>query len=95
MDAGEDEADAASMDAIEAFRRRVAATTRAWLGAASESELDTPRPMTTWKQQDRMLTPAHVIMRTQTHVHHHLGQVSAMCRTMGHPPPAGLDYPLD
>jgi len=83
------------MDAIEAFRRSVAETTRAYLGAASETDLNTPRPMRTWSQPDRVLTPAHVIMRTQTHIYHHLGQVSAMCRTMGKTPPAGMDYPLD
>ncbi|MCP3904312.1 MAG: DUF664 domain-containing protein [Planctomycetes bacterium] len=95
MDASEDDADAASMDAIETFRRSVAATTRAYLDAASDAELNTPRPMTTWNRPNRVLTPAHVIMRTQVHIYHHLGQVSAMCRTMGPTPPAGLDYPLE
>jgi uncharacterized damage-inducible protein DinB len=95
MDASEDEADAASMDALAAFRRRVAETTRAWLEGASGAELNTPRPMTTWRETGRMLTPAHVIMRTQVHIYHHIGQVSAMCRAMGKIPPAGLDFPLE
>ncbi|MHC5114826.1 MAG: DinB family protein [Planctomycetota bacterium] len=94
MDASEDDADMASIDAIESFRRRVAATTRAYLEGASDDELNTARPMDTWREKGRMLVPAHVIMRTQTHIYHHLGQVSAMCRTMGRTPPPGMDYPL-
>ena len=95
MDATEDEADAASMDALESFRERTAATTRAYLGRSSDVELNTPRPMTTWNRSERVLTPAHVIMRTQTHVYNHLGQVCAMCRAMSRTPPAGMDYSLD
>lgn len=95
MDAGEDESDAASLDAIEPFRARTAAKTREYLTAASTDELNTPRRMTTWNQQDVTLVPAQVIMRTQTHIYNHLGQICAMCRTMGKTPPPGMDYPLD
>ena len=40
------------------------------------------------------LAPAHVILRTQTHVFHHMGQLAAMCRLLGHPIPQGMDFPL-
>lgn len=91
----EDPADAATVDALRAFRDRVAAATIAWLEAATEEELNTARPMRTWRGEERLLVPARVILRTQTHAWHHLGQVAVMCRLLGRPAPAGLDFPLD
>jgi uncharacterized damage-inducible protein DinB len=32
-------------------------------------------------------------MRTMTHIYHHQGQVTAMCRLLGRPV-NGLDYPI-
>lgn len=90
----EDEADRASIDALRAFRERVARDTVAWLEAASEEELDTAREMTTWGDQRVALAPARVVMRTQTHVFQHQGKVAAMCRLLGHPVPPGLDFPV-
>lgn len=88
------ETDRASIGALRAFRERVAAATAAYLGPATESELDTPREMTTWGNKQVDLIPAHVLLRTQTHVFQHQGQVSAMCRLLGRPIPPGLDFPL-
>jgi len=94
MDASEDEADAASIDALESFRQSVGQATRAYLDEASDEELNTAQTMTTWGGHENTLVPAHVIMRTQTHLFHHLGQVAAMCRVLGHPIPSGMDFPL-
>jgi len=94
MDASEDEADAVSIDRLEAFRRSVNATTRDYLRESSDEELNTPRMMTTWGGHEVLLAPAHVILRTQTHLFQHMGQVAAMCRLLGRPVPAGLDFPL-
>jgi uncharacterized damage-inducible protein DinB len=35
-----------------------------------------------------------VLLRTITHLYHHIGQVSAMCRLLGKPIP-GSDFPPD
>lgn len=94
MDASENPADAASIDALEGFRKATFDTTRAYLSGASTSELATPRPMTTWGDQEAILAPQLVLLRTQTHLFHHMGQIAAMCRLLGHPIPSGFDFPL-
>ncbi|MEM8885897.1 MAG: DinB family protein [Planctomycetota bacterium] len=93
MDASEDAADAATVEALEAFRARVAATTRTYLEGASDEELTARRAMTTY-HGDAELVPMHVLMRTQVHLFHHIGQIAAMCRLLGHPLPPGGDFPL-
>lgn len=90
----EDEADRASIDALRDFRERVAGETVAWLEAASDEELNTPREMTTYGGQAATLVPARVVLRTQMHVFQHQGRVAAMCRRLGHPIPPGLDFPI-
>jgi uncharacterized damage-inducible protein DinB len=81
-------------DALEAYRERVAESTGQYLRAASESELNTSREMWTWPGRMRRLVPAHVLIRTQTHIYQHQGQILAMCRLLGKPG-GGLDFPLD
>jgi uncharacterized damage-inducible protein DinB len=84
-----------SVEALEAYRRQVANATDAYLRSASEAELSTAREMWTWPGKMRALVPAHVFIRTLTHIYHHQGQVMAMCRLLGRPGPPGLDFPLD
>ena len=91
----EREEDHESVAALRRFREQVFSTTAEYLKTASESELNTPRSVTTWGAGERSLTPALVFLRTQTHAYQHQGQVAAMCRLVGHPIPAGLDFPLD
>lgn len=86
--------DFASVAALVSYRERVAAETVNWLHGAVEPELNTRRKMITWGGHERELMPAHVIVRTQTHIFQHQGQVAAMCRLLGKPIPAGLDFPL-
>ncbi len=88
------ETDHASIGALRAFRDRVTAATRAYLRGASENELATAREVTTWGDRRVTVVPAHVLLRTQTHVFHHKGQVAAMCRILGRPVPQGMDYPV-
>ena len=90
----EDEADRASIEALRAFRERVAKDTVAYLEAASDDEINARREVTTYGDRQVELVPAHVVMRTQTHVFQHQGRIGAMCRRLGHPVPAGLDFPL-
>ena len=94
LDASENESDAASLDALTAFHESVSAATRAYLGSATEEELNSARPMKTWHDPEVMLVPAHVILRTQTHLFQHQGQLTAMCRLLGHPVEPGMDFPL-
>ena len=94
MDASEDAADAASIDALEAFRQRVFDTTDAWLREQSDETLETARTMTVYGGAQRELVPVRIFTRTQTHLFHHMGQIAAMCRLLGHPVPEGLDLPI-
>ncbi|MCC7508294.1 MAG: DinB family protein [Planctomycetes bacterium] len=86
--------DFASIEALRAYRQRVAQTTTDYLRGAAESELNTRRKMITWGGHERELVPAHIVVRTQTHIFQHQGQVAAMARLLGKPIPAGLDFPL-
>lgn len=86
--------DFASIEALRAYRQRVAQTTTDYLRGAAESELNTRRKMITWGGHERELAPAHIVVRTQTHIFQHQGQVAAMARLLGKPIPAGLDFPL-
>jgi len=93
IDADEDAPDYPTIESLEAYREQVFAVTEAYLRAASVEELNTARPMMTWGNRERVLAPAHVLMRTLTHLYHHQGQITAMCRLLGKPA-TGLDYPI-
>ncbi len=81
--------------ALEAFRQRTAAVTRAYLRQASAAELNTRRAMVTDPGETNVHRPADIIVRVCTHIFNHQGQVLAMCRTMGKPnETCDLDYPL-
>ena len=79
---------------LEALREQVFAFTDGYLARVSAEELNTPRPMVTWDGKEYPLAPAHVVLRTVTHIYHHMGQVAAMCRLLGHPCTQGLNYPI-
>jgi len=93
IDAEEDDPDYPTVETLEAYRREVFALTEGYLRAAAAEELNKPRTMMTWGDRERELTPAHVVMRTLTHLFHHQGQIVAMCRLLGKPT-GGLDYPI-
>ena len=93
IDVEDDDPDYPTISTLEAYRALVFAATEAYLRAASAAELNTARPMMTWGNKERVLTPAHVVMRTVTHLYHHQGQIVAMCRLQGNPS-SGLDFPL-
>lgn len=91
IDADEDDADYPTIDSLEGMREKVFAMTEAHLRGATAEEWNTPRAMTTWGNKKRVLTPAHVFLRTQTHAYQHQGQITAICRLLGRPA-GGLDY---
>ncbi len=92
--ADDDDAAYGDVPLLEAYRQRVFAATEGYLHGASAEELNTARPMLTWGNQEKVLTPAHVVARTLTHIYQHQGQILAMCRLMEKPGPPGLDFPL-
>lgn len=96
LDAKDNAADFAGIPELQQYRARIAAQTAAWLERADAAELNTPRKFSVWSPNgnvERTLTPAHVVLRTQTHIFQHQGQVTAMCRLLGMPV-NGLDFPL-
>jgi uncharacterized damage-inducible protein DinB len=93
IDADDDSPDYPTMASLEVLRERVFAATAAYLRTVAAGDLNTARPMMTWGNKEKVLTPVHVIMRAVTHIYHHQGQIVAMCRLLGKPCP-GVDYPL-
>ena len=94
IDADEDAPEYPTIESLETYREQVFALTEVYLRDASQAELNTARPMMTWGNREKVLAPAHVFMRTLTHLYHHQGQILAMCRLLGKPA-NGLDYPIE
>lgn len=94
FDAEDHSADYPTIESLEAYRAHVYGVTDAYLRSASPGELSTPRPMRTWHGDQPALVPAHIVLRTITHLYHHQGQIAAMCRILGRPIPQGLDFPI-
>jgi uncharacterized damage-inducible protein DinB len=94
MHVDDDDSRYPTIAALSDYRERVAAATRDYLRSATAEALNTARPMETWGGESRVLVPALVVMRPLTHIYQHQGQVAAMCRLLGLPVPAGLDFPI-
>lgn len=75
-------------------RARTAAAVDAYLAGIGAEAPNARRECTVYGGRQRMLVPAQVLLRTITHLYHHIGQVSAMCRLLGKPIP-GFDFPPD
>lgn len=93
IDAEDDAPDYPSIESLEVYHQQVSTGTETYLRAASQDELNAARPMVTWGDQEQTLTPARVVLRTITHIYHHLGQIAAMCRLLGKPS-KGWDFPI-
>lgn len=93
VEADDNEADYPTVESLEAYRQEVFSATEEYLGAASKDELNTARRMMTWGNKEQLLTPAHVFIRTLTHIYQHQGQILAMCRLMGKPA-SRMDFPI-
>jgi len=89
----EDSPEFSTIASLESYRNRVFAETEAYLRAVPVEELNAVRTRMTWGNRERTLVPAHVVMRTVTHLYHHQGQVLAMLRLLGKPC-TGLDYSI-
>ena len=93
MNADEDLDAYPTVAALRDLQASVIETTRGWLASMGREDLSSPSLMDTWSEKQVSLVPAHVLLRTQTHIFHHLGQVVAMCRLLGSPV-HGLDFPV-
>jgi len=94
IDVDENISDYPTAKSLETYRQEIFSNTEAYLNSASEDELNTNRKMMTWGNNEKMLMPAHVFLRTQMHYYHHQGQILAMCRLFGKPA-NGFDFPID
>ena len=94
IDVDDDETDCPTIESLEEYRKLTYSIAEGYLNSATSEELSTARPMMTWGNKERTLIPAHVIMRTITHIYHHQGQIAAMCRILDKPVSPGLDYPI-
>lgn len=94
MDIDDDPDDKFSIDDMAEYQKSVKNIVDNYLNSATPEELNNGRPMITWGNIEKTLIPAHVIIRTLTHLYQHQGQVAAMCRTMNKPIEPGMDYPI-
>lgn len=93
IDADEDAPSYPTVEALQQLRVRVFEATVACLRSLSDEELSVARTMLTWGNREQILVPAQVVLRSQTHLFHHNGQIAAMCRLLGRPSP-GSDFPI-
>lgn len=94
MDVDDDPGDRFTIDDMMKYRGSVLELAEQYLSTARPEELATARPMTPWGNVEKNLIPAHVVMRTITHLYHHFGQAAAMCRALRKPIEPGMDYPI-
>lgn len=93
LDVDDDAPDYPSIETLEQYRQKVASATVAHLQSLNADDLSTPRSLVTWGNRVQELVPARVVLRVLTHIYHHIGQITAMCRLLGRPC-NGLDYPI-
>jgi uncharacterized damage-inducible protein DinB len=94
MDADENDPLYPTIESLERYHEQIFKMTQEYLHGASMDEVSTPRKMMTWQNIERTLIPAHVIMRTVTHLYQHQGQIMALCRLLGKPVERGMDFPI-
>lgn len=72
-----------TLESLAAYRDRVADALEQYLTATPKETLNRSREFATWGGKTKTLRPAHVVLRTITHLYHHLGQIQAICRLAG------------
>lgn len=95
VDADDDFDSYPDVASLEGARRAVDEDVRRFVDSTSIDDMNAPRPHENWRGETHDMVAARVLMRTLTHVHHHIGQVTAMCRLLGHPLEKGADFPID
>ncbi|MCA9320092.1 MAG: DinB family protein [Planctomycetes bacterium] len=94
LDVSDDADDHPTMASLESLRSRVARRSASLIRSLGDDALQQPKTLHDWRGNEIVYAPLWVVMRTQTHLFHHLGQMAAMCRLLGRPIP-GADFPLD
>ena len=94
VDASDDFDDFPDMASLDAMRRAADDEVRHYLDGTSVEDLNRPGRHENWRGETQEMVPALVLMRTITHIHHHVGQVTAMCRLLGHPLDRGIDFAI-
>lgn len=72
-----------TLESLAEYRDRVAGRVEAYLSEVPEESLNQAADFATWGGKTKTLRPAHVVLRTITHLYHHLGQMQAICRLAG------------
>lgn len=83
-----------TLEALRALHAKVRADTAAYLSGLSDEDASTPQTVTKWNGDTAEITPAHALLRTQTHIFQHRGEVASMLRLLGHSHPSMLDFPV-
>jgi len=78
---------------LETLRQKISQAAEDYLHSTTVEELTTARPMNTWGNKTKTLSPTNILFRTQTHIFQHQGQIVAMCRLLGKPC-SGVDFPV-
>lgn len=90
----DDEAQYDTLASLRVLEADVARATREFLASLSDADARSPRRVTQWNGVSVDITPAHVLLRTQTHAYQHQGEIATLLRQLGHPFPSRLDFPL-
>ncbi|MHC4841233.1 MAG: DinB family protein [Planctomycetota bacterium] len=90
----DDDTDSVDVPALGRFRESIFDVTENYLKQTNEEAINTLQQMVTYGDKQVELLPALVVLRTQTHIFQHIGQVAAMCRGFGKPIPRGMDFPV-
>lgn len=81
-----------SLTELKVYCKRTAAATRTYIESLSNEALNRPTAVTVYGGAEHELKPALIVMRTQTHIFQHIGQLTAIARTLGRPVEPGMDF---
>ncbi len=68
-------------------QREVSEETLAYLSGLTNTQLNSDTELRFPRGDSAIRTPAFILHHVLTHAFHHKGQIVAMCRVLGHPPP--------
>lgn len=77
-----------TVEAIAKKLRSTKAATRRYLRSLNNKKLEKPITIVFPSGRSISITPAKMVTKFLTHSFHHKGQVVAMCRLLGYPPPS-------
>jgi len=80
-------ADLPSISDVVRFQQETGRRTLQYLSALTDQQLNTDTELHFSDGNRAIRTPALILHHMLTHAFHHKGQIVAMCRELGHPPP--------